>query len=484
MTCRVRVMTSAVVAPWQARCIEGLASTPGIVLVPDVGEESCDVVVDLTMSERRVTIPGTEVWRFGFGPDLSPDLARVVLLDYVRGPGSTRVALVREPGRSVLREGRLESVSWWHPSDLDRALASAAGWPAEAARHRIEASAADPGSTVPDAGIEVNEGSPGRQAGIGHIPTSVLRVAAIGRRMVGVSKSFTRHDGWNVGIVDASIGSTLRAGLEGRIVWLPARPGHYAADPFALERDGVLHIFYEDFDWAHGTGRIEMIALAPDGSFSEPEVVLDPGFHVSYPFIIEDGGEVYMLPEASASGELVLYRMVSVPGRFEPIATLLSDLPAVDASIVRHGDRWWMFACRADRGVNHDLFIWHAPDILGPWDAHAGNPVKTDARSARPGGTPFVVDGALYRPSQDDSRIYGGGLVINRIDTLTPTAFEERPVRALRPSPGTPYPHGLHTLSAAGRRTLIDGNIRRFVPDAARSRARAIASRRRAGLDA
>ena len=121
------------------------------------------------------------------------------------------------------------------------------------------------------------------------------------------------------------------------------------------------------------------------------------------------------------------------------------------------------FATRRDLGVNHSLFIWHAPDLFGPWIEHAANPVKTDSRSARPGGTPFVVDGVLYRPSQDCSRAYGGRLVINRVDVLTPTAFEERPIRTIEPQPGTPYQAGMHTLSRAGSRTLIDGNHEHLV---------------------
>ena len=40
--------------------------------------------------------------------------------------------------------------------------------------------------------------------------------------------------------------------------------------------------------------------------------------------------------------------------------------------------------------------------------------VKTDVRSARPAGTPFVYQGELYRPAQDCSRTYGGSIVIHR----------------------------------------------------------------------
>jgi hypothetical protein len=48
-------------------------------------------------------------------------------------------------------------------------------------------------------------------------------------------------------------------------------------------------------------------------------------------------------------------------------------------------------------------------------------------------------------------------VTINRIERLTPEEFVERPIKQLAPAAGGPYPHGLHTLSAAGNVTLVDG---------------------------
>jgi hypothetical protein len=252
------------------------------------------------------------------------------------------------------------------------------------------------------------------------------------------------------------------------VTWLPVPAGHYAADPFGIERGGTLHVLYEDYDHRRALGTIHHVAMAESGAISEPKAVFEPGVHASYPFLIEHEDAIFMLPELSASGDLVLYEATDFPQGWRPAATLLAGVPAVDASVVEFAGRWWMFACRIDHGVNHDLFVWHASNLFGPWTAHAQTPVRTDGRSARPGGTPFVSNGTLYRPSQDSSRTYGGRLVINRVDVLTPFAFAEEPLTVVEPR--LSRPDGLHTLSAAGRRTLIDGNRRRFVPEAFRSR--------------
>jgi hypothetical protein len=166
------------------------------------------------------------------------------------------------------------------------------------------------------------------------------------------------------------------------------------------------------------------------------------------------------VPEASASGEISIYRAVTFPDRWEKHATLVSGVGGVDNTIVRFGDRWWMFAGDIADGPDFKLRIWYADDLFGPWHPHAANPVKIDVRSSRGAGTPFVVDGVLYRPSQDCSQTYGGRVIVNRVLKLTPTEFVEESARIVDPESGGPYRFGLHTLSRFGENTLVDGKQR------------------------
>lgn len=100
--------------------------------------------------------------------------------------------------------------------------------------------------------------------------------------------------------------------------------------------------------------------------------------------------------------------------------------------------------------------MWFAPSLDGPWQPHPLNPVKSEVTSSRPAGTPFVHDGRLFRPAQDDSGSYGRAMVINEVLRLTPEAFDEVVATRLGPF-GSGRPLGPHTLSAAGDRTLLDG---------------------------
>lgn len=512
---RMAVSTDGPIVVWQARCVDALAAIPGVILelwvqltadppqraagrnaealtrvrTPDalrglrsedgsisarpasVPARPVDVLLDLTSWGLASPVPwASEVWRYGYGPSLSRDPARAALIAYIRGPGVTRVALVSEPAGAIVREGWLPTFSWWSGEPLERLLLDPAGWPATAALERTDSAPHANGESRTDGHETTNKdpgraGRPNRASGP---PRPLLTVAASGRRMLDRADAVARHDDWNIGIVHAPIERMITAGGVRATTWLPVRPGRYAADPFGLERDGVLHVLFEDFDQRRGRGSISHISIAPNGTMSDPECVLDPGVHTSYPFLVQHEGAVFMLPETCAAGELVLYEAVDFPYRWRPAVTLLSGIPAVDASVIEHDGRWWMFATRRDQGANYNLCVWHAPQLTGPWKPHAKNPVKTDARSARSGGTPFVSAGQLFRPSQDDSLVYGGRVVLNRVDILTPKAFAERPVAVIEPVEGSRYPDGLHTVSAAGSRTLIDGNVRHFVRDALR----------------
>ncbi|MBK6347221.1 MAG: hypothetical protein IPF68_15060 [Bacteroidales bacterium] len=109
------------------------------------------------------------------------------------------------------------------------------------------------------------------------------------------------------------------------------------------------------------------------------------------------------------------------------------------------------------KGYTSKLKIFFAEKPEGPWEPHPDNPVKTDVRSSRSAGTPFIHEGVLYRPAMDYSEKLQGRIIINRVERLTTDDFAEVPVRELQPYAGSPWPDKIHTLTAMGDHTLIDG---------------------------
>jgi hypothetical protein len=271
---------------------------------------------------------------------------------------------------------------------------------------------------------------------------------------------------WNIGIVRAPIHAFLDPGFRPEVRWLGYRkPGHYIADPFVLKLGSNLSLLAEEFNG--GTGRGSIIEMNLDEThMATPSFrcAIDEGVHMSYPYLFEYNGSFYCTPEAYRKKGVYLYRFDIGRREWTYAATLIRNFAAVDPTPFEYDGRWWMLCTNYDDDVETKLFLWHSPQLEGPWEPHVANPVKTDVRSSRPAGRPFVVDGLLYRPAQDSSRSYGSGISINRILRLTTQEFVETTVRHLGPIAGSRYKEGIHTLVGCGPLTVIDGKRYIFTP--------------------
>ncbi|MBO6718118.1 MAG: hypothetical protein JJ913_09205 [Rhizobiaceae bacterium] len=238
-------------------------------------------------------------------------------------------------------------------------------------------------------------------------------------------------------------------------------PGdHFYADPFPAFRDGRDWLFFEDLDHKTGKGIISVVGFGEDGRPGQVEPVLEEPWHLSYPFLIEEDGETYMVPEASLSGEIAIYRATDLPRGWVKEAVLVSGVEAADATIIRHDGSYWMFAVTRDGsgGYSDTLAIWHAPALFGPWTPHARNPVLVDDRAARPAGNMVVRDGQLWRPVQDCRNGYGAALGLARVTQLDPDRYDQQVETVLTPNADWPG-RKLHTQNYNGRIEAIDGSV-------------------------
>jgi hypothetical protein len=283
------------------------------------------------------------------------------------------------------------------------------------------------------------------------------------------SEEVVLSEDWNIGLVRSPIEAFLEPGFRPPVEWLrPNDPYSFLADPFLLDTASGVRLLAEGFDRRTDRGAIVEVTL--DGNTSAPISSFGEGVHLSYPYIFEHEGRSYCTPEAFEKRGVFLYVLDAGTRQWSLAAPLLENFAAVDPTIIRHGGRWWMFCTCRDDQDQVKLYIWHSGDLLGPWEPHAGNPVKIDARSSRPGGTPFVFEGHLYRPAQDCSGTYGAAVVINRVNTLTTTEFSEEMIVRVEPRQDSLYRSGLHTLSGKGGLTVIDGKRWIFVPALVRER--------------
>ena len=254
----------------------------------------------------------------------------------------------------------------------------------------------------------------------------------------------------------------LSADLKGFARLMPPKDRDWA-DPFAVEKNGRYFVFFEELPYAERKAHISMIELDRAGHVSAPQRVLEGDYHLSYPFLFEHDGQLYMMPESAKNRSVELYRCVDFPLAWKRERLLIDGLRLVDATLHRGADRWWMFANSAageSRMFDDELHIFHAERLTGDWQPHPKNPVKSDARSSRPAGGLFVRDGILYRPAQICVPRYGAGLAIHRVLKLTAQDYAERQVERLLADPASGL-FGLHTMNRAGDLTVVDAFARR-----------------------
>ena len=234
------------------------------------------------------------------------------------------------------------------------------------------------------------------------------------------------------------------------------------ADPFPLARNGRHYIFFEEVPFASGRGRIVVTEVRRDGSWTEPVPVLERAYHLSYPFLIEWHGELFMIPETLQNRTVEIYRCIEFPGRWRLERVILRDARYADATVHREADGWWMFVNIGHEGAEayDELHLFHANDLFADWRPHPRNPIKSDARAARPAGRLFCAESGLYRRAQICAPLYGSGVSINRVIELTPRDYAEREVTRIVPA-GNSGIVGLHTVNACGDLQVIDAFVRR-----------------------
>jgi hypothetical protein len=196
------------------------------------------------------------------------------------------------------------------------------------------------------------------------------------------------------------------------------------ADPFMLRRADGWHMFFEVWDWHQNKGAIGHARSGDGRAWSYESLVLEEDFHLSYPYVFEWAGEVYLVPESFRAEGVRLYRARTFPSEWECVAELIAGA-LVDPCPFHAAGRWWLLAGGKE---GSELRLYGASDLLGTWEEHPASPVVADdpVRS-RPAGRVVVVDGdRILRFAQRCDTGYGLDVRAFEIEELTAAHYSER----------------------------------------------------------
>ena len=218
-------------------------------------------------------------------------------------------------------------------------------------------------------------------------------------------------------------------------------PNHNTyADPFLLGN----YLFFENFD--HEKGVIACIEMK-DGVFSDPVTVLERPYHLSYPYLLEDEGEIYMIPETLGSNTIEIYRARPFPYRWEFVTVIMKGVAAVDTNIIKYGNEYFLFS--TFHGDNN-LEIHKSSNLFEGWKLVR----RVQIENSRGAGNIFEHEGKLIRPVQRSTKeLYGQGIIFREI-TVDP--YTEKEIHRIDPD----WMEGLigtHTFNFNDKYVVVDG---------------------------
>ncbi|KFC81624.1 glucosamine inositolphosphorylceramide transferase family protein [Buttiauxella agrestis] len=218
----------------------------------------------------------------------------------------------------------------------------------------------------------------------------------------------------------------------------------FQADPFIIEKEDKLYVFYEAFSFLNSRGMLKCRVL--DSNLGEVEDIKLEGFdglkcHLSFPFLFYHEGELFMIPESSERKEVMLFRCTEFPGRWEMIKVLISDAEFTDNIYFTSGDKSYLISTT----MKNEMVIHTACSLFGKWEKITPT-LKLSNYHHRGAGKPYFVNNKNYILTQEcHPDCYGKSIYIKELIGISPLNFEEKLVANI--SPLINQSAGVHTLN-------------------------------------
>lgn len=236
-------------------------------------------------------------------------------------------------------------------------------------------------------------------------------------------------------------------------------PVWIAADPFLFVHKGRLFLFYEELHFYHYLGVIKMVSSTDLVHWTEPVLIThEPECHFSYPFVFEDNGDVYMMPETGDQHQIRLYKADNDElTSFSLYKVIMErrDIPTdmvydyADSCIYKKNDQYYLFTSTKTK-ESYNLHLYISENLVGPYQEHPANPIVKSDKIGRCAGSLLECEGHLYRYAQDCVHTYGGQVHLLEVDELTPYLYKEHIVKEnILPKHQDYYQYGGHQISFA-----------------------------------
>ena len=210
---------------------------------------------------------------------------------------------------------------------------------------------------------------------------------------------------------------------------LVPKPKHaLTADPFIIEHDGKLFIFAELMQESAHKGVLAVCKYNGD-AFTNWEVVINEEFHLAFPNMFKHNGKLYMIPDGSYHGQLVVYRCDEFPLKWTKVRIIAQGEKFADSVILDDG---LLLSYHMQKDGNSLTLLKVSEGQASQLGVIASAP-DTD-KNLRPAGQCFIENGVLYRPAQDCKKAYGAALDIRQVTPQEGRLPKEEIVKHIEPN--------------------------------------------------
>lgn len=227
------------------------------------------------------------------------------------------------------------------------------------------------------------------------------------------------------------------------------------ADPFLFVHNDRLYMFYES-KTLYEPGVIRMVSTVDLKNWTDPVIVLAEPFHLSYPFVFEDDGVVYMIPESGQNHSIRLYqaedegltnfRFVKDLIRRDLKTESKPSIDFCDSSILKKDGIYYLFT--SDKlSDTYRLRLFYSETLNGDYIEHPKSPIVCSNKYGRCGGSIIKGSNGLFRVAQDCQNGYGDNIHILTIEELNKESYKEHLLKKdVLPGSGF-YARGGHQLN-------------------------------------
>lgn len=246
-----------------------------------------------------------------------------------------------------------------------------------------------------------------------------------------------------------------------KICWLKSEPfkDNWIADPFILfVNDESISIIAEQL--YKGVGRLVLLDVdLASMEIKRLKVILQLPTHLSFPYIWQENGNIFIMPENVESGNLRIWKYNAEKEILEDPKVVI-DEQLEDSQLCKIGNKYYIMGVKY---VHNDYFmctkhleIYSADSLFGPY-SHLQT-IDNELRLERGAGMIWHEGDTIIRPAQNCENGYGTNLLFYRMKLQEDGTFSENLEYEYYPDKNHPRSRAFHTFNEKDGYVVVDGN--------------------------